>query len=101
MSGRRFQHMPKSCAHRAICLCLAVSLAACSTQTESLHQPILGPTAVPPPSVATPETSERGSKTVTASYQGSSTTGQATASGEPYNPNDLTAASRNCRSARL
>jgi rare lipoprotein A len=32
---------------------------------------------------------------VTASYQGSSTAGQATASGEPYNPNDLTAASRN------
>jgi rare lipoprotein A len=32
---------------------------------------------------------------VTASYQGSSTAGQATASGEPYNPKDLTAASRN------
>jgi rare lipoprotein A len=30
-----------------------------------------------------------------ASYQGSGSAGQATASGEPYNPNDLTAASRN------
>jgi rare lipoprotein A len=95
MSERTFQHMPKSCARRVIGLCLAVFLAACSTQTEPLHQPKLAPTAPPPPSVATPETGGPQSKTVTASYQGSGTAGRTTASGEPYNPNDLTAASRN------
>jgi rare lipoprotein A len=95
MSGCRFQQVPKICAHRAICLGLAVSLAACSTQTGSPRQPILVPTAPRPPSVATPETGGNQSKTVTASYQGSSTAGRTTASGEPYNPEDLTAASRN------
>ena len=33
-------------------------------------------------------------KTIKASYQGTRTTGLPTASGEPYDPNDLTAASR-------
>jgi hypothetical protein len=81
-------------AHAAICLCLAVSLAACSTQMGSQRQPIPGPTAPPPPA-RTPETGAKPSKTVTASYQGSGTAGQATSTGERYNPNDLTAASRN------
>ena len=44
---------------------------------------------------APPETNAKPSKTVRTSYQGSGTAGQPTASGEPYNPNDLTAASRN------
>jgi peptidoglycan lytic transglycosylase len=81
-------------AQAAICLCLAVSLAACSTQTESQRQSIPGPTA-PPPLAATLETGAKPSKTVTASYQGSGSAGQATSTGERYNPNDLTAASRN------
>ncbi|MGO9602134.1 MAG: septal ring lytic transglycosylase RlpA family protein [Candidatus Binataceae bacterium] len=81
-------------AHIAICFCLALFLAACSTQTGSLRQSTPGP-AAPPPTVATPETGAKPKKTVTASYQGSSTAGQATATGEPYNPKDLTAASRN------
>jgi len=80
-------------AYTAIGVCLAVSLAACSTQTEFPRQPIPG-AAVPPP-VAAPQAVAKPSKTVTASYQGSGTAGQTTASGEPYNPNDLTAASRN------
>jgi rare lipoprotein A len=95
MSGCRFQHVPKNCAHRAICLGLAVSLLACSTRTGLPHQPILIPTAAPLTSVATPETGGNQSKTVTASYQGSRSAGRTTASGEPYDPNDLTAASRN------
>ena len=78
----------------AILLCLAVFLAMCSTQTPSRREFILGPLARPP-SVATPKAGAKPSKMVTASYQGSSTAGQATASGEPYNPKDLTAASRN------
>lgn len=82
-------------AHTAICLCLALSLAACSTQTGSQRQSILRPTVPPPPSAATPETGAKPSKMVTTSYQSSGTAGQTTSSGEHYNPNDLTAASRN------
>jgi rare lipoprotein A len=86
-------------AHIAIYFCAALSLAACSTQTEfppqpTLRQPTLGP-AARPPTVATPETGGKRSKTVTTSYQGSGTAGQATATGEAYDPNTLTAASRN------
>jgi rare lipoprotein A len=43
---------------------------------------------------ATPQTSAKPSKTVRASYQGNAMAGYPTASGEPYNPNDPTAASR-------
>ncbi len=52
--------------------------------------------AQPPPALTAPphETSAQPSRTVKASYQGSSTAGHRTASGEPYNPNGLTAASR-------
>ena len=78
----------------AICICLAMSLAACATRTESR------PRAIPAPSVPSPLPSTtsgahaKPSKTVTASYQGSGTAGQVTASGESYEPNKLTAASR-------
>src|ERR1017187_6832952 len=94
-------------ARAASCLCLAVTLAACATQTESPPEPIPLPAAPQPPLAATPETTAKPSKTVnggqharpsktlTTSYQGSDTAGQPTASGEPYNPKDLTAASRN------
>ena len=77
-------------------ICLVVSLAACTAQTESPQKPI--PPLVAQPALALPappETSAKPSKTVRTSYQGSGTAGQPTASGEPYNPNDLTAASRN------
>jgi len=68
-----------------------------STQPGSRPQRTLGPTAPPPPPppAATSEAVKKPSKTVTASSQGSATAGQATASGEPYNPDALTAASRN------
>src|SRR6202162_4863979 len=77
-------------------ICLVGSLAACTAQTESPQKPI--PPLVAQPALALPappETSAKPSKTVRTSYQGSGTAGQPTASGEPYNPNDLTAASRN------
>jgi rare lipoprotein A len=69
-------------------------------RTESRHQVISGPAALsPPPAAAASETvaqrSAKPSKTVKTSYQGSSTAGRVTASGEAYNPNDLTAASTN------
>jgi peptidoglycan lytic transglycosylase len=80
--------------------CLVVAVAACTTQTESPPAPMPRSVAQPPPALtapaqpAPPETSARASKTVKASYQGSGAAGHPTASGEPYNPNGLTAASR-------
>jgi rare lipoprotein A len=82
-------------AYTASGLCLALSLAACATQTASRPEPIPRLAAPQPPVAATPEAGPKSSKTVKTSYQGSDTAGQPTASGEPYNPNDLTAASRN------
>jgi rare lipoprotein A len=94
-------------ARATICLCLAVSLAACAAQTVSAPEPIPGPATPQSPLAAIPETTAKPSKTVnedrharpsktlTTSYQGSDTAGQPTASGESYNPNDLTAASPN------
>lgn len=69
-------------------------------QTESRPPVIRGPAALSsPPAAATSETgarrSAKPSRTVKASYQGSSTAGRTTASGEAYNPSDLTAASTN------
>jgi rare lipoprotein A len=78
-------------------VCLAASLAACATQSPP--QPLV-PAATPPPPVLpgppamSPETRAK-PKTLKASYQGTRTAGVPTASGEPYDPNDLTAASRN------
>jgi rare lipoprotein A len=85
------------------CLVASWSQSAYATQTESPREPIPLSVASPPPSTispgfassAPPETTATSPKTVMASYQGSETAGQPTASGEPYNPNDLTAASRN------
>jgi rare lipoprotein A len=81
-------------------VCLVVAVAACTTQTESPPAPTPRSVAQPPPVLPAPappasETNAKASKTVKASYQGSYTAGHLTASGEPYNPNGLTAASRN------
>jgi peptidoglycan lytic transglycosylase len=72
-------------------VCLAMSLAACATQTAL---PPVPPTPPPVVQSAPPETSAKPAKIVKASYQSSRTAGRPTASGEPYNPNGLTAASR-------
>jgi len=79
-----------------ISLSLAVS---CATQTQQeLPQPSLPAAATPAPSVSVPapapRASVKSSKAVRASYQGDETAGHRTASGEPYDPNALTAASR-------
>ena len=66
----------------------------CATQ-----QPQPAPVAVvapPPPVLAPPPRTSRAqpSKTVRASYQGKQAAGRPTASGEPYDPDELTAASK-------
>jgi len=80
----------------ATCLCLAFSLTACASQPPPQAEPIVPQaSSAEPPVAAIPKPKAKPSKTVRASYQGSDTAGQPTATGEPYNPNDLTAASRN------
>ncbi len=77
-----------------LCMCIAVSWTACSTRSEA-PPPAPIPIAVPPPiAMPAPEAAPARSRTVKASYQGSATAGHPTASGEPYNPNAMTAASR-------
>jgi peptidoglycan lytic transglycosylase len=77
----------------AISLCLAsFFVGACVTQTVSRPAPVFRPAT--PPLAVTPKPKARPAKTVKASYQGSDTAGNRTASGEPYDPNALTAASR-------
>ena len=87
---------------RALLALISLSLAvSCATQTQQeLPQPSLPPpaSAPPAPSVSVPapapRASVKSSKAVRASYQGDETAGHRTASGEPYDPNALTAASR-------
>jgi len=74
---------------------LTLLAAACVTQTAAPPQPVLGTTASPSAPMPPPVVKRsKPARTVTASYQGSDTAGLTTASGEPYNPKDLTAASR-------
>ena len=84
----------KSLAFPSISLCLGMLLVACSAQPEPQGTRASAPTLPPPAAVAIPKSSPKPSKTVTTSFQGKETAGQTTASGEPYNPKDLTAASR-------
>ena len=71
---------------------MSVLLASCATQQP---QPAPVPTVAPPPPPAPPpRTSAQPSRTVTASYQGVKEAGRRTASGEVYDPDELTAASK-------
>ncbi|MGO9453785.1 MAG: septal ring lytic transglycosylase RlpA family protein [Candidatus Binataceae bacterium] len=76
-----------------ICLSLGGS---CATHQELPQEPLPNavPAALPPFSSAVPRTSAEPSKEVRASYQGNAQAGHLTASGERYDPSDLTAASR-------
>ena len=75
---------------------LALVVSSCATQEPPPPAPAAEPTvtAPPPPAPPTRRTTSNGSKGVRASYQGEAQVGRKTASGEIYDPNDLTAASR-------
>jgi rare lipoprotein A len=78
----------------ALLLTSLLLVASCASQ-----QPQPAPAAVvapsPPPPAPPPRTSRaQPSKTVRASYQGKQAAGRPTASGEPYDPDELTAASK-------
>lgn len=82
---------------RAVLVLMFLSLAtSCTTQNELPQVPLpSAASTAPAPSLSTTaHTIAEPSKEVRASYQGSSQAGHLTASGEPYDPNDLTAASR-------
>ena len=90
-------------AFAVICFCVATLITACANRTESQPaEQLYAPQPAPPPqpaAIATPETTAKPSghkktgATVRASYQGTNTAGLPTASGEPYDPDALTAAS--------
>jgi rare lipoprotein A len=75
---------------------LALALSSCATEQPSAPAPAAEPTvtAPPPPPAPTRRTTSNGAKGVRASYQGNAQIGRRTASGEIYDPNELTAASR-------
>ena len=76
----------------AMMLTSLLLLASCATQQP---QPAPAPVVAPsPPTAPPPRISAQPSKTVRASYQGRQAAGRPTASGEPYDPDELTAASK-------
>jgi len=84
---------------RAALALISLSLAAsCATQTQQeLPQPSLPALETPAPPLSVPvapRASAKQSRAVRASYQGDEYAGRRTASGEPYDPGALTAASR-------
>ena len=82
---------------RSVLLSIPLLLAAsCATQgaLPQVPPPNLAPIAPSPSLSAAPHTSPTPLRVVRASYQGGAQAGHVTASGEPYDPNDLTAASR-------
>src|SRR5580692_2650653 len=79
----------------ALMLMSLLLAASCATQQQPQPAPV--PVAPPPPAPAPappPRASAQPSKTVRASYQGEQAAGRPTASGEPYDPDELTAASK-------
>jgi rare lipoprotein A len=78
---------------RALMLMSLLLVASCATQQP---QPAPVPVAPPPAPAPAPPPRARAqpSKTVRASYQGAQAAGRPTASGEPYDPGELTAASK-------
>ena len=77
---------------RALMLMSLLLAASCTTQQP---QPAPLPAVAPPaPPAPPPQTSAQPSRTVRASYQGEKEAGRRTASGEIYDPDDLTAASK-------
>jgi rare lipoprotein A len=77
----------------AMMLTSLLLLASCATQQpQPAPAPVVAPS--PPPPAPPPRISAQPSKTVRASYQGEQAAGRPTASGEPYDPDELTAASK-------
>jgi len=86
----------RECIRAALALMSLLLVASCATQQESPQSSVAAPAMTPRTALtmpASPRTRASRANTVRASYQGNSTAGDRTASGEAYNPEDLTAAS--------
>jgi rare lipoprotein A len=86
----------RECIRGALALMSLLLVASCGSQQESAQPSLAVPAMTPRAALtmpAAPRTHASRTNTVRASYQGSSTAGDRTASGEAYNPGDLTAAS--------
>jgi rare lipoprotein A len=81
---------------KALMLMSLLLAASCSTYQETQPAPAAAPAPAPPPVPVAPPTRQTRAKpaAVKASFQGDETAGRLTASGEPYDPNELTAASK-------
>jgi len=80
----------------ALMLTSLLLAASCSTHQETQPTPAVTPPLPAPAPVAppAPQSRARSSGAVRVSFQGDKTAGHLTASGEPYDPDDLTAASK-------
>ncbi len=74
-------------------MCLLIAASCATQQPQPAPAPVVAPPPPPPPAPP-PRTSAQPSRTVRASYQGEAEAGHKTASGEPYDPDELTAASK-------
>jgi rare lipoprotein A len=86
----------RECIRAALALMSLLLVASCGSQQESPQSSLAVPAETPRAALtmpASPRTRASRANTVRASYQGNSTAGDRTASGEAYNPEDLTAAS--------
>ena len=80
---------------KALTLTCLLILASCATQQpQPAPAPVVAPPPPPPLPAPPPQASAQPSKTVRASYQGEAEAGHKTATGERYDPDELTAASK-------
>jgi rare lipoprotein A len=79
----------------ALVLMSLALVASCNTQQPAPPpQPVPAVAPPPPPPPPAPQTSTKRPRAAVVSFQGNESAGRPTASGEPYNPDDLTAASK-------
>jgi rare lipoprotein A len=87
----------RECIRAALALMSLLLAASCTTQQESPQPSLAAPVVTPRAAALSMPTSQRArasrANSVRTSYQGNSTAGRRTASGEAYDPEDLTAAS--------
>src|SRR5208337_5657821 len=77
----------------ALMLMSLVLVASCNTQ-QPPPPPQPAPAVAPPPPPPPPQTKAPKPRAAVVSFQGDESAGRPTASGEPYDPDDLTAASK-------
>lgn len=78
----------------ALALLSLLFAASCATEQQPAPAPAVAPPLLSAPAPPPPQSKANSSTAVKASFQGQEEAGKITASGERFNPNDLTAASK-------